>query len=238
MPQMRHINDAIYSSTALRGVGLVFDEKEGSACNIDTLEGPQASDNYQTISRTSNHLVWTLWKKPNPPPTGAIAVSVKPQKFLAADLNFTTVGYMDPLTALGSCFFPNQPKPSASCHVLTEVEPWRYELSDIQLKRNKGFIEEDIVLAYGKLAYDEQDPSGVDWDSSTNNNNKERKKGKVESILSYDTNGFDYWGQGEFLKCHIEQSNANLTLTVPHRVPYGKGTSHHHSSPRRTNKTD
>lgn len=43
---------------ALRGVGLVSDGTEGSICNIDTQEGSQGSDKYQTISQSASRLVW------------------------------------------------------------------------------------------------------------------------------------------------------------------------------------
>lgn len=70
------------------------------------------------------YTVWSAWHRPNPPPTGAVAVSVKPQKFLAADLNYTTVGVLDPTLNLGTAIFPHQ-QPLGSCFVLTEIEPIR-----------------------------------------------------------------------------------------------------------------
>lgn len=195
-------------------MGLVTEGAEGSVCNINTQDGAQGSDKYQTISQSASRLVWMPWKRPNPPPTGAVAVSVKPQKFLAADLNYTTIGYLDPTLHLGSAVFPNQEKPSASCFVLTEIEPERYELSDIQLKRNKGFIEEDIVLAYGKLLY--KDPQSEDgnedvWNPLTNSlDSGEGRKGRIESILSYETNSYDYWGQG-----YLMAKGLHTTIHLP-----------------------
>jgi hypothetical protein len=226
-------------------VGLVTDEAEGSICNIDTQEGAQGSDKFQTISETASRFVWTPWKRPNPPPTGAVAISVKPQQiFLAADLNSTVIGYLDPTLHLGSAMFPSQVEASNSCLVLTEIEPVRYELSDVQLKRNKGFIEEDIVLAYGKLFYEdsssEETVDGGDVDSlsppqpswkgqsslsgddkfareylksdSSSSSNKlvDGKRGRIESILSYETNSYDYWGQG-----YLMAKGLHTTIHLP-----------------------
>lgn len=44
------------NKSALRGVGLVSDETEGSICNIATQEGEQGSDKYQTISQSASRL--------------------------------------------------------------------------------------------------------------------------------------------------------------------------------------
>jgi len=191
---------------ALRGVGLVTDEAEGSICNINTQEGAQGSDKFQTISTTASRFVWTPWKRPNPPPTGAVAISTKPQLFLAADVNSSAVGYLDPTLSLGSASFPDQPEAAKAALVLTEVEPTRYELSDVQLKRNKGFIEEDIILAYGKLVYAEED----DDQDIPGEMKERRKKGRIESILSYETNSYDYWGQG-----YLMSRGLHTTIHLP-----------------------
>lgn len=193
-------------------MGLVSEDQ--TVCNISTQEGAQGSDQYQTLSTSASRLVWKLWQRPNPPPGGAIAISFKPAKFLATDLNSTVIGYLDPSNNLGSAVFPQgSHEPPTSCLVLTEVEPERYELSDVQLKRHKDFIEEDIVLAYGRLKYelpDQNSAAATDLDGASSSgvhlipesNDLDvggvatGKKGKVESILSYETNSLDSWGQG------------------------------------------
>lgn len=220
---------AFYFWTGLRGVGLVSEDQ--NVCNISTQEGIQGSDKYQTLSTSASRLVWKMWQRPNPPPIGAVAISFNPAKFLATDLNSTVIGYLDPTKNLGSGVFPNE-ESATSCLVLTEIEPERYELSDVQLKRNKGFIEEDIVLAYGRLKYELPSPSDIrrssinshQVDNSWSSGEEDERggggggeavqlkpesneigagnlmllgeKGKVESILSYETNTMDSWGQG------------------------------------------
>lgn len=185
-------------------------------CNISDQEGGDTtgSEKFQTISATASKLVWTPWSRPNPPPTGAVAISVKPQKFIASDLNATKIGYLDPTMKLGLAVFPSASglQEETTCLVLTEVEPVRYELSDIQLKRNKGFIEEDIVLAYGHLKHDEENSLEENNNTDESHNNNEHGnpdwtlspaassdnggRARVESVLSYETNSYDYWGQG------------------------------------------
>ncbi|ODM96474.1 Protein unzipped, partial [Orchesella cincta] len=237
--------------TSLRGVGLVSEDQ--NVCNISTQEGVQGSDKYQTLSTFASRLVWKLWQRPNPPPIGAVAISFKPAKFLATDLNSTVIGYLDPSMNLGSGIFPSESEPATSCLVLTEIEPERYELSDVQLKRNKGFIEEDIVLAYGRLKYElSSSTSGpinspldngagdsfqettkheplVQLKPETNeigtvgmNGGDQVKKGKVESILSYETNILDSWGQGYLMAKGLHSSiklSDGSTKTVEWGIP-------------------
>lgn len=241
----------------LRGVGLVSEDQQ--VCNISTQEGVQGSDKYQTLSTSASRLVWKLWQRPNLPPIGAVAISFKPAKFLATDLNSTVIGYLDPSKNLGSGVFPNEQEPAQSCLVLTEIEPERYELSDVQLKRNKGFIEEDIVLAYGRLKYELPTSSSSSSDSRSINSGGEggsqvdngwsaedeavelkpesnelgggggglivgdmEKKGKVESILSYETNTLDSWGQGYLMAKGLHTSiklEDGSTKTIEWGIP-------------------
>lgn len=100
----------------------------------------------------------------------------------------------------------------------------RYELSDIQLKRNKGFIEEDIVLAIGKLQNNYYDES------------RDRKRGKVESVLSFETNSFDYFGQGSFgffyTFCAFNIRALFIPIILLCRLSDGQRSSYRYSSAR------
>ena len=215
-----------------------------------------SSRNYQTLSGVAAKLSWVPWVRPNPPPTASISISDKQQKFIAAPTGsgYGVVGYMDPRQSLGSAIFPNSDIPlSTSARILTEVEPERYELFDIELRKAREFVEEEVVLARGRLRYDTAATSGtetqyeLEYDNEDQNGlgddesgyeednysraqsksggshrNQEQEQrpvyhvhghakhnmGRIESVLSYETESRDYWGNGNLmvkgLSTHIQ----------------------------------
>lgn len=208
----------------MKDVGLLSDDE--SSCNVnphDDSNTVTSSSKFQTLAGTAARLVWIHWTTPNPPPTGAVAVSEKPIRFLATNVNHSMAGYMDP-SGNGVIVFPKEPQSEIVLEglVLTEIEPERYELYDVELKKDRRFKETEIILSQGHLAYEipkseyerEDFPdvhpneqlhdsleSESELESTTDQSIQpdEPVKGKIESVLTYGTDEFDYWGNGHLM---------------------------------------
>jgi len=214
----------IVNVPGLKDVGLLTaDDKSCSVNPHDDAQAVSTSSKYQTLTGSAARLVWVPWTTPNPPPTGAVAVSEKPVRFLATDHQHSMVGYLDPKSGNGAVVFPKEPQSEVSLEalVLIEIEPDRYELFDLELKRDRGFSEEEIILNQGHLTYElprskyeredhhdrftdghgdsEESEYETEPPAHAHHQVQEPMKGRIESVLSYDISEYDYWGSGHLM---------------------------------------
>jgi len=198
----------------LRDIGLLQTDED--VCNVDPHEDLRmtaSTNKYQTLTGNAVRLVWKDWTIPNPPPTGAVAISEKPVKFIASNANFTAVGYMDPSAGLGKVIFPQDAQSYTEGLILAEIEPERYEVYEVQFKKDKDFKETDIVLTEGLLKYAaEERKDEYDLEAEYENEPPAAgpNKGRIESVLSYITDEFDYWGAG-----HLMAKNLHTFIHLP-----------------------
>ena len=197
-----------------------------NVCNVDPnadLRMTASLNKYRTLTGNAARLVWKEWTIPNPPPTGAVAISEKPTRFIATNMNSTVVGYLDPSSGLGKVVFPHEPQPHTSALILAEIEPERYELYDVQFKRDKDFEETEVILSQGVLKYELEDyddedghhRKGYDTESEYESepsaaSSRSPTKGKIESVVSYETEEYDYWGAG-----HLMAKNLHTFIHLP-----------------------
>ena len=157
---------------------------ENEACRVKTNDGEEEdSTSYQLLSGHAARTKWVQWQRPHSPPPGSVAISQN--RFIAFNPQDESVGYVDTKLNLGTCVFPSSTE--TQCMILTEVEPKGYQLTDIELKPAKGFVEEPVTLTADTLSYIPPYPDSTE-------------KSRTEKVLSYQLqNQFDYWGQGNLM---------------------------------------
>ncbi|CAG7734233.1 unnamed protein product [Allacma fusca] len=181
-----------------RRIGLLEDGK----CKLVGQDGKEdESSSYQLLSGHASRIKWSHWIHPKAPPAGAVALLQDPNRFIVYDPDSGSVGSLEySKTNIGKCVFPSGPKPH--CLILTEIEPTGYQLTEIELKRGKGFKEEPVILATTTLPYIEAEDNSQDLTRS-------------ETVLTYRlTNQYDNWGQGILMA-----KGLHTTVKLPGKSP-------------------